>query len=57
MRMDENRINKGLSLKSITLMQDISLVTISRQRLCCSYVILTLMVGAHLTHSKDKSMP
>lgn len=56
MPMDKNRINKGLSLKSITLMKDISLLTISCQRLCYPYLILTVTVGVHLTHNKDKNM-
>lgn len=56
MPMDKNRINKGFSLKSITLMKDISLLTISCQRLCYPYLILTVTVGVHLTHNKDKNM-
>jgi len=48
--MDKSRINKGLRLKCITLMKDFSLLTISHQ------MILTVMIGAHLTHIKDKTV-
>lgn len=56
MHIDKNRINKEMSPKSITLMKDISLLAVICQRLCYPYLILTLMVGAHPTHSKDKTM-
>lgn len=56
MHIDKNRINKEISLESITLIKDVSLLAIICQRLCYPYLILTLMVDAHPTHSKDKTM-